>query len=237
MRFLRNSVFLVACLALAVWLSRAAGDPALYPPAADEGAVQISVVDFGWHVGLILPTAELHRVGMEMQDSAPDQAIVLLDLARQIGQADWLEIGWGDEAFYRAGVTGVLDLPIWTGAKALFGSGATVMHIFPGQGAPSLSFPESEVLHLRVGKEGFLRLAVSFADRFARAENGTISDIGPGLYGGARFYAANGRYAVTQTCNTWVSQLLRTAGVPSSGVFSIFSKGLMMELRTRTTPN
>ncbi len=233
MRFLRNSALCLLALALLFWLARAPGDPALFPAPAGADVTTVHVVDFGWHTGLILRTADLRRAGLAMQDADPDRAIVLLDLARQMGHGEWVEIGWGDQAFYRANVVGLTDLPVMTGLNAVVGSPDTLLHIFPGIGDPADAFPASDLIVLDLSGEGFNRLALALAASFDRAPDGTLRDIGQGIYGAARFYAARGRYSALRTCNNWVSGLLRAAGVPSSGVFSTFSAGLMAELRHR----
>ncbi|MEM7546154.1 MAG: DUF2459 domain-containing protein [Pseudomonadota bacterium] len=216
-------------------MARAPGNPALFPT---KGAgVTIHVVNNGWHAGLILHLEDLRAAAFRAQDSQPADAVVLLDLARIMGQGEWVEIGWGDEAFYRADVAGLLDLPIWTGVKALFGSSPTLMQVFPGSGDPAAVFFNSDVMALTLSEAGFDAMALALAAAFERAPGGWPVDIGPGLYGSARFFAARGRYSALMTCNNWVSAMLRRAGVPSSAVFSTFSYGLAAELRLRSVAN
>jgi len=158
MRSLRNSLVLIAVIAAALFAMRAPGDPALFP--ATDAPVSIHVVNNGWHSGLIVWTNDLRKQAIARQDRAPDEALLLLDLVRAMGQADWIEIGWGDEAFYRADVAGLADVPVWTGIKALFGSSPTLFHIYPGSGEPALVFHHSDVIALDLSEAGFARIRV-----------------------------------------------------------------------------
>ncbi|MEL7464681.1 MAG: DUF2459 domain-containing protein [Pseudomonadota bacterium] len=232
MRFLRNSLIALGLLAALIGFTLEDGDPALYPPAADAPVFEIHVADHGWHTGLVLKTSDILAVALQMPDDLTEEASTLLTLARIMGEGDWVEIGWGDEAFYQADVAGPLDMPILTGLRSLLLPTSTVLHVYPGLGAPKTAFPESAVLSLTLSEEGFSRLAIAVARDFA-ARGGVLRDLGPGLYGYARFYAAQGAYTLFRTCNNWAAARLAVAGVPASWATSAFSLGLRWELSLR----
>lgn len=232
MRFLRNSLVVLAALAAALWLSRAPGDRSLYPPMAGEETFEVSVVDHGWHTGLIVAPRDLAAAALAMPDEEADESLLLLSLARIMAPGEWIEIGWGDEGFYRAEVAGFLDVPVAVSLNALFGGDATVLHIFPGLGAPDAAFPASDTVTLTLGREGFRRLALALARSF-EIRDGLPVDLGPGIYGYARFYRARGFYSPLRTCNNWTAEMLAAAGVPASWSASTFSFGLMAELKAR----
>lgn len=232
MRFLRNSLIALASLAAALWMSLAPGDPALYPPPPGEERFEVQVVDHGWHTGLIVAPRDLAAAAIAMPDEEADEASLLLALARIMGAADWIEIGWGDEAFYRADVATAWEVPLGVSFGALFGGGATTLHVFPGLGSPAAAFPASDTVFLTLGETGFRRLALALARSFA-IRDGLPEDIGPGIYGNARFYRARGTYSPLRTCNNWTAEMLAAAGAPASWVASTFSFGLMSELKAR----
>ncbi|MFY0619478.1 MAG: DUF2459 domain-containing protein [Shimia sp.] len=66
-------------------------------------------------------------------------------------------------------------------------------------------------------------------------ENSTHStqQLSPGLYWKGAFYSGVGKYHVFKTCNSWVSQGLRAAGVASAPGSSVLSSGLLWDLRLR----
>lgn len=232
MRFLRNSALGLAVLAALIWVNLNPGDPALYPAEPGAPTYDVHVVDHGWHTGLIVATSDIASVALRLPEARADEASVLLSLARIMAAAEWVEIGWGDAEFYQADVAGPMDVPVSTIIPSLFIPTETVLHIFPGLGPPEAAFPASDTLRLSLSGAGFTALALALARDFD-ADRGAPRDMGPGLYGYARFYAATGRYTALRTCNNWVAERLAAAGVPASWVVSAFSAGLMAELRGR----
>lgn len=214
---------------LALWLSFAPGDPALYPAGA-QGAIGVAVIDHGWHSGLVIGTGDLVRATEELAPDHPTEAARLRALAMLWPQATWLEVGWGDADFYRA-TRSIADVQVGLAWQALVGSRGTVLHVVPGRGA---AFAHATKVGLRLSPPGFRRLALGLAQSIAPGPGGAgIRPEGPGLVGGALFLAAQGRYSALRTCNQWVSDLLRRAGVPSSAVWSSTSLGLRWELAWR----
>lgn len=226
----------LAALGIAFWVSLTPGDPEVFPAAAGAPSVEIHVADHGWHAGLIVEVEDLLAAGFARQDRAPEEAAILIALARTMAAGDWVEIGWGDEGFYRAEAVSALEVDPAVIARALFLPTPTVMHVFAGLGPPAEAFPGAQIQSLRLSATGFDRLAGVVARAFAPGPGGLPEDQGPGVYGYARFYAARGAYTALRTCNNWVAEALRAAGVPASWSTSAFSAGLMMELRLRSRP-
>lgn len=224
---------MAAALALAAagaWLSLAPGDPALYP-ARGAGAT-VAVLDHGWHSGIAVGQAELRAAAVRIGAESPDLAERLRWLAARFPAAEWLEIGWGDAAFYRA-TPGIGDVDLWLGLRALLWPTPSVIQVVPGVGAVAGAFPRSEIVELRLSERGFDRLAAALAATVPPA--GPRPPRGPSLYGGGAFYSAMPSYHLFLTCNHWISALLRAAGVPSSTLPSTFSSGLVAELSWRAT--
>ena len=77
-------------------LTARTGDPALWPPAAGSPTVEILVVSHGYHSGLALPRALVADVAERHGRSA------LIAVAQRFAAYPWIEVGWGDEGFYRS---------------------------------------------------------------------------------------------------------------------------------------
>jgi len=131
---------------------------------------------------------------------------------------DWLEFGWGDADFYQADGEGIL-----LGLKALFLSGAAVVHVYGFNGAPAANFPKSEVVELRLTAERYARLLAFLRAAFTRDAAGGVRRLGSGLYGLSYFYAGEGTYHAFHTCNTWVAEGLAAGGFPidTAGVITV----------------
>lgn len=214
--------------ALAVWLSLATGDPALYP--ARGAGVPVAVLDHGWHSGIVVGQPALRAAAARIGHASPDLAERLRWLTTRFPGAEWLEIGWGDAEFYRV-TPAIDDVDPWLALRAVLWPTPSVIQVVPGTGSVAAAFPRSGIIDLHLSGAGFDRLAAALARTVAPA--GPRPPKGPSLYGGGAFYGATPSYHLLRTCNQWVSALLRAAGVPSSWLLSTFSDGLMAELRWR----
>ncbi len=198
-------------MALTRFISWEVGDP------IDPNGASLLVVNHGYHSGLILTrqTLETH--------ASPMGRIWLADFP----DADWFEFGWGDQGFY-SGVPTWSDLSIGVAARALLIPSPSVMHIATEAGDPKQVFSRSDLLELRLSDQAMALLVTSI-------EAGAASNkaTGPGLYLNSLFYPGQGSYTAFNTCNSWVSQRLRAAGLASGAAPSLFSGGLLWDLRRR----
>ena len=105
----------VALIGLAVLTARS-GDPALWPSAPGEPRVEIFVVSHGYHSGLVLPRETLAEAAGRRGDAA------LAAVSQRFAGFHWLEIGWGDEGFYRH-VPDAASLTVGLAIRALFRPG------------------------------------------------------------------------------------------------------------------
>ncbi|QRG05819.1 DUF2459 domain-containing protein [Xanthobacter dioxanivorans] len=201
--------------------------PARRDPGAGPADIAVLVVDHGYHAGLVLPRALL-----------ADRAAALgLPLLRQVAERfiaySWLEIGWGDEGFYRH-VPTASDLTLPLVAQALFGrDNPSVLHV-AGVFDPRVFFGASDLVRLQVSREGFDRVARAIEATLAKRGDRRPEELGPGLYGPSLFFRAVGAYHLTQNCNHWIARLLNDAGFPVSLAAATASAGLMADLRWRS---
>ncbi|VDZ81677.1 membrane protein [Salmonella bongori] len=123
-------------------------------------------------------------------------------------EAQWYEIGWGDKGFYQSQeITTALTL------QAMFWSSGAVMHIVAFSGKPERYFAGSEIMSLSLDTNQRSSLMRYLGRSFARDEEGNLIPLKQGIYGDSQFYAANGRYGILNTCNTWTAKGLESAGL------------------------
>lgn len=186
------------------------------PPRGEGGDWRsFYVVNHGLHTGLVIARSDLLQV--------------LPALAEAFRDGDFVELGWGDEDFYRA-PQATLSLAL----RALFGSTATVLHAVRIDGDPRRRFATSEVIEVRVTENGYRRLLAFVAKTFTHSAAGTLAALGPGLYGESRFYQAEGSYSLSYTCNTWVAEALAASRCPMSPATVITAGSVMSQLRRAT---
>ncbi|SON56173.1 hypothetical protein HDIA_2632 [Hartmannibacter diazotrophicus] len=215
----------VAVFAGAIWWTARPGSPLLYPPRAGAATIEVAIANHGWHAGLIVPTDRLRQVAYQ------DNLSALIDISERFLPHRYLEIGWGDEDFYRN--TPVLSLSaIPTAVGALIGGErSTVFHLVGLDNEPRRAFARADVEEIALSEPGFRVLAARLNEAFARNTSGAPVDLGKGLYGDSAFYRAMGTYSLLDTCNHFTGRLLNAAGMAVWPVFDTISAGLMWDIR------
>jgi uncharacterized protein (TIGR02117 family) len=173
----------------------------LFPPRPGEPTVTVHVIRHGWHSGLVVPRA----------------------LIGSAGAAPFVEVGWGDRAFYQAPEAGA-----WLAVKAAVASRGSVLQL-TGLERPPAAEAGLAVVPVTLSARGADALARFVADAFARDDAGQPIDLGPGLVPGSRFYAATGRYSLLYTCNTWIADALRAAGCPITPLWAALAPNLIFQ--------
>lgn len=202
-------------LSLALFGCATAPAPSALPRTDGEGRT-LYVVNHGLHTGLVIARADLLEV--------------LPGLAEVFGEGDFIELGWGDEDFYRAAQP-TLGLTL----QALFWPTASALHVLAIGGDPRQDLAGSELIEIRLAEDGYRRLLGFVAARFARSSEGALTELGPGQYDGSRFYRAEGSYSLLYTCNTWVAEALATSGCPLAFASVATAGQVMARLRQATT--
>jgi uncharacterized protein (TIGR02117 family) len=202
------------------------GDPAVFPPAPGASRVPILLVHNGYHTGVALPRAAVAELAGRRGHGA------LIAVATRFAAFAWLEIGWGDEQFYRDVPTpGALSVGL--ALRALFRpDNASVLHVV-GVSRPRAMFTQAQMGELDLSAEGFERLVASVEVTFARDADRLPKDLGPGLYGPSLFYRAVGRFHALHVCSHWVADMLDAAGVPTTPVLATLPQGLFFDLSMR----
>jgi uncharacterized protein (TIGR02117 family) len=205
------------------------GDRALWPPQPAAPTTEIFIVSHGYHAGIVVPRRAI-------AEPASRRGLGALGLvARRFADFDWLEIGWGDEGFYRE-VPTTASLTMALAVRALFWPGnRSVLHVVGVKNDPRSTFPNSDIARVDLGALGFERMVDKLEASFARAPGGVEPEVlGPGLYGPSLFFRANGAFHLFSVCNHWLAGLLDAAGVPTSPVLATLPFGLLLDLEWRS---
>lgn len=196
-------------LVFALLMEGCARDPVGDPPAAAcKSTHRVHIVGHGWHTGIVVKRVDL--------------AERIPSLAADFPPTDHLEIGWGDEAFYRA-ERGTLALAL----RALFASASSALQVVAFSGSPRAHFPQSEHVELCADARSYGAVVDYVADTFARGPDGRVVRLARSQYGDGWFYRAEGHFSVR---NTWVAKALANAGYPVS-TSVVRSESLLAELR------
>ena len=213
-------------------LSAVLGVPALYLLAALIGSLvpvnsgwtepaegtTIYIADNGIHADIVMP------VKAEGLDWTP--LIPRSDFAAADPNARWIAFGSGEQRVY-------LNTPTWwdltprTAWAALTG-GKRVMHV------EYVASPNYAVRQIRLRPEEYRRLWAAIRADFVLDARGLPEHIAhPGYGPGDAFYRATGKASAIRTCNSWVADRLRLAGIKTS-LWPPFVQGLVWRYR-RTT--
>lgn len=216
-------LFVAAVIATGRW-----GDRSVWPPAPGAPVTELVIVSHGYHAGVMVPRRLLAEQAQRRGLSA------LGYVATRFADFDRLEIGWGDEGFYRAVPTaGSLTLAL--AARALFRPGnPSVLHVVGVNNDPRVLFGNSDLVRVDVGETGFERVTDMLDATFARRGGGLPEELGPGLYGTSLFFRANGAFHLFNVCNHWTAGVLDAAGVPTAPVLATLPRGLLLDLQWRS---
>lgn len=203
--------------------------PALYLLAALAGSLiplnrgwteprqgtTVYIADNGIHADIVMP---VNAQGLDWSGLMPRSAAA--------AGAQWIAFGSGEERVYLETATwwDITPRTIWS---ALTG-GKRVMHV---EYVPS---PYYTVREIRLRPEEYRRLWAAIRADFALDGEGRPQRIAHPGYGPTdAFYRAVGKESAFRTCNTWVANWLRLAGVKTS-LWPPFVEGLIW--RYRRTP-
>ena len=217
---------LIALIAVTVLTARSA-DPALWPPGPGEPRIEIFVVSHGYHSGLVLPRETVAEA------ASLRGHVALGAMAQRFSNYRLLEIGWGDEGFYRH-VPNVASLTFGLAVRALLMPGnPSVVHVVGLPGHPREVFRRADIVRVELSRGGFARMLDALEASFGKQGAAVAEPLGPGLYGPSLFYRGVDAFHVFNVCNHWVARLLSAAGLPTAPVLATLPPGLLLDLRWR----
>lgn len=218
----------VVLLMAATVLTARSADPALWPPVAGEPRVEIFVVSHGYHSGLVLPRETVAAAASERGH------VALGAVSQRFAGYHLLEIGWGDESFYRH-VPNVASLTFGLAVRALFRPGnPSVVHVVGLPAHPRQAFPRSDIVRIELSGGGYARLLDALEASFGKSGGeAAVEPLGAGLYGPSLFYRGVDAFHAFNVCNHWVARLLSAAGLPTAPVLATLPPGLLLDLKWR----
>jgi uncharacterized protein (TIGR02117 family) len=166
-----------------------------------DGSVEVRVVSNGYHASLVLP----------VRNEAADWSAVFdpSEARAAPARAEWIMLGWGDRAFFMETRT-LADVRPGTLVGALLGLGDTALHVVWLERPDLFGF----VAVVRLSPHRYAQLVKVVQDRVVYGAGGrAIAHPGMGYGAADTFYRANGRYSPWYTCNEWVADALRAAGI------------------------
>lgn len=178
----------------------------------------VFVVHNNWHAALVVRKADLSRGLVPEQDHFPE--------------AEYLEIGWGDRDYFPA-----TEESVGLALRAAFWSRGSVLHVVGLRGAVREYFTDGEIIELALSPEAFRRLSEFISASFSRADPSIPAQSQPGLVPYARFYPASGRFSILRTCNTWIAEALKSAGLDISPRYVITAASLARQVRAHEVRN
>jgi uncharacterized protein (TIGR02117 family) len=215
----------LTCLVLVTLLLGGAGcatpGPPLYPVLAQEEPQYIYVVNHDWHTGLVVKYDDVDPRLWPDKDDFPE--------------ALYLEVGWGDRDFYQTPRAGVGIL-----VQAAFKSPASVLFVVGLPTAVTRYFPQADILAIPLSRRGLEELMRFIHATYKRDASGQTISLGTGHnHQHSMFYLAEGDYSLFNTCNSWISKALQSAGLPiktalrAGGVMSQAQRyGRMIQVHT-----
>lgn len=216
-------VLTAVCLVLAGLASwTRAPDPALAPQGATD-AVDVWILDNGFHTDLALP-----RTRLEAGEDPMARAV------RALPPGEWILVGWGDARFYVE--TAPISERLPDGARAFFRPGnASVVMLDPSGADPETGYAPGVAHRVRLSQAGLRalerRLETSLRVRDGDLVRGPRSQVGDG-----RFFESVETFWIGHLCNHWTGELLHAGGLPLRPVRSIVSSEIVrMAERSRAT--
>lgn len=180
--------------------------------------ITVYLADNGIHTDIIMP---VRAQGLDWAPLVPRS-----DFAAPDPGARWIAFGAGEQRVY-------LNTPTWwdltprTLWSALIG-GNEVVH------AEYVTSPAYAARQIRLRPEEYRRLWAAIRAGFALDARGRPQRIDhPGYGPSDAFYRGNGKASMIRTCNSWVADRLRLAGVKTSA-WPPFAEGLLWRYRKVT---
>jgi uncharacterized protein (TIGR02117 family) len=206
-------IFFAICCALLLVSCQQSRDVRLLSIETISANIPIYVVNHGWHVGLVLPAQSLNDL--------------LPDLTQRFSQANYYELGWGDDGFYQSE-----ENTAAMAFNALFRSKGAVLHVVSIKESPLAYFDQHEVIAFCLDAQQLRQIAQFLANSFM-LQNSELIMREPGRYGDSQFYQATGRYTLMHTCNRWTAEALDQAGMDLPYRFMLSAGSVMRAVRNK----
>lgn len=185
---------------------------------ATPGGVPVAVCSNGVHTDFVLP---VKTDAVDWTALFPHEAF-----PAPVDRYDRIGIGWGDLAFYKS-TPRWSDFDAATALRAVAGLGPAALHVQyrPGPGA------FENCAAVTIGAAQYRRLAEYISATLIAAGR----PVAAGYGGSDAFFPARGRFTLFKTCNVWVGEGLKAAGLPT-GLWTPFAFQVLPRLQHAAAP-
>jgi uncharacterized protein (TIGR02117 family) len=229
-RIIVAALFVLVVFVMGALVTRQPGNPDLFPPKPGEAGVTVYVVAYVYHSGLALPIRELSEAA---ENLSRGEVVGIADRFKDYG---FVEIGWGEERFYRL-VPTISQLKIGEAMRALFHrDNPSVLHVVGLSRSPLEMLHGASILPITLTRKGFDRIVSRLGESIA-LEDGRPVELGRGLYGPSLFYRARGTFSIFNVCNHWVARESNAAGLSILPIVDTIPAGLLLDLGWDTRPS
>ena len=199
---------------LICWLMIVSRAPAAadWACAAEQPSCKLVFVVYdSWHAAIVLRKPDM------TSDSLPE----LVDFP----EAEFLEFSWGDKDYFPDP-----DAGVFTAIKAAFWSSGSVLHVVGFTADVKRFYSRGKIIELRLTHDAHGRLLDYISHTFARPSGGGPAPASAGLFAYSRFYPAHHKFSLLKTCNTWVAESLKSAGLAISPGQVVTAESLAAQL-------
>lgn len=124
-------------------------------------------------------------------------------------EVEWMIIGWGAEGFYTT-VGGYGDLTMSAIWRAALGDASVVRVDVTGPIADP-----GAIMFFKLDDNHYAAFMAAILQSFSLSQDGSpIARPYPGFTATDAFFAGKGRFHLLRTCNVWVGEVMRAAGLP-----------------------
>ncbi len=209
---MRIVVLILALLCVVNCSTQGHNTDTLYRPYRGNDSKNVWVVNYSWHSGIIIRAADIPASLIPEKEDFPN--------------AEFLEIGWGNKAFYQAP-----EFKLSLAAKALFIPGQSTMAVHGFSHSPEREFSDSKITALHFSPEQFYRIVEAMDQSFDRKGQVRTRPALKDMKDDSYFYDAYGSYSMIRTCNNWTAKILYQGGVPvSTSLYSATANHVMSQV-------
>jgi len=160
----------------------------------DDSLNTIYLIKQRWHTAVVFHSEDVDTI--------------ILPEIKYVQNAELVDIGWGDEAFYQHP-----DFDWDLAYQALFHATPSTLRVEGIYITKQQYFDISEiVVELNINDDQLKILQKYISDTFWRDKNGKDKILSTQYLNRVYFFKANGSYHLFNTCNTWLAKGLKKAG-------------------------
>ncbi len=176
------------------------------------GGIPVYVYSNGVHTDIVVPVNTIYK---DWRKEFIPSTFKAVDTTFK-----YVEIGWGDKAFYLSTPTWA-DLKVSTAFNALFFLDSAAMHVTYDRYPPKIDVNSCKKVMISPTQ---YQAMISYIQKSFGSKVVLIPNRGYDLTD--NFYQATGHYSFLKTCNVWTGDALKTAGI-RQGIWTPFEAGVI----------